>query len=67
MKCLISNALRNDLLQIDLLEIFERFTLFAISTKILTGFLITFSSIKMNRYLTYTPLNSHNNLIINYL
>jgi hypothetical protein len=67
MKCLISNALRNDLLQIDLLEIFERFTLFAISTKILTGFLITFSSIKKNRYFTYTSLNSHNNLIIKYL
>jgi len=67
MKSFVSIALRTDLLQIDLLEIFERVTLFAFSTKILTVFLITLSSIEMNRYLTYTPLNSHNNLIINYL
>ena len=45
MKSLISIALRNDLVQINLLEFFEGASLFAISTKILTGFLITFSSI----------------------
>lgn len=67
MKSLISIALRNDLVQINLLEFFEGASLFAISTKILTVCLITFSSIKINRYLTYTPLNSHKNLIINYL
>jgi len=67
MKSLISIALRNDLLQIYLLEIFEGVTMLAIATNILTISLIIFSSIKKNRYFTYNSLNSHNNLIINYL
>jgi len=67
MKSLISIALRNDLLQIYLLEIFEGVTMLAIVTNILTISLIIFSSIKKNRYFTYNSLNSHNNLIINYL